>query len=116
MEGIELLLLYPDTKITIVFNSYSFLVNFLSKHFRWDNHNHHLTDLDTTDSSATMQKPNTTNAVNEQETIKEPAPKFPTISPSLLGFGGPNTSSRPTARTQGKFGISPYFFMSVIES
>ena len=105
-----MLLLYLDTGIiTIVSNSHYFLVNFLSKHFRWDNHNHHLTDLDTTDSSATMQKPNTTDTVNEQETIKEQAPKFPTISPSLLGFGGPNTSSRPTARTQGKFRISPYF-------
>ena len=62
-----------------------------------------------------MQKPNTTNTVSDQEVIKEQTPKFPTISPSLLGFGGPNTSSRPTARTQGKFGISP-FFMSVIDS
>lgn len=112
-----MLLLYLDTKIiSIVINSYSFSVYFLLKHFRWDNHNHHLTDLDTTDSSATMQKQNTTNTVNEQETIKEPAPKFPTISPSLLGFGGPNTSSRPTARTQGKFRISLYFLMIVMES
>ena len=68
-----------------------------------------MTDLDATDSSATMQKPNTTNTVDEQETIKEQTPKFPTVSPSLLGFGGPNTSSRPTARTQGKFYISPNF-------
>ena len=56
-----------------------------------------------------MQKPNTTNTVSDQEVIKEQTPKFPTISPSLLGFGGPNTSSRPTARTQGKFSISPFF-------
>ena len=62
-----------------------------------------MTDLDATDSSATIQKPNTTITVNEQETVKEQTPKFPTISPSLLGFGGPNTSSRPTARTQGQF-------------
>ena len=48
---------------------------------------------------------NTTDIVNTQEAIKEETSMFPTISPSLLGFGGPNTSSRPTARTQGIFPI-----------
>ena len=73
--------------------------------FRWDNHNHHLTDLDVTDTSSTIPKPFTTDIVNTQEAIKEETSTFPTISPSLLGFGGPNTSSRPTARTQGIFHI-----------
>jgi len=88
-------------KLVVVDQIYAFVGGIDLCYGRWDNHNHHLTDLDVTDTSSTIPKPCTTDIVNTQEAIKEETSTFPTISPSLLGFGGPNTSSRPTARTQG---------------
>ena len=71
--------------------------------FRWDNHNHQLTDLDVTDaSSSATTKPNNIEELNKLNDEKVTKPE--SVSPFQafsIGFGGPNTSSRPTARAGG---------------
>ena len=73
--------------------------------FRWDNHNHQLTDLDVTDTSTLGPKDHCTE-INEnckEDIAPLEVSACPTVSSPFIGFGGPNTSSRPTARTGGNF-------------
>ena len=81
-----------------------FLKVILLAFFRWDNHNHHLTDLDVVDSSSSTfkEKGPENNQVNTEEPAKPESSTFQKIRSPLTGFSGPNISSRPQARNTGK--------------
>ena len=76
--------------------------------FRWDNHNHQLTDLDVVDmpSSTLKQKDTESNQVKSENTFKSEPSAFQKIRSPVIGFSGPNTSSRPQARNTGKLYIT----------
>ena len=75
--------------------------------FRWDNHNHQLTDLssDVVDSAPTSPLKETSiegNPVNGADTCKPAPSPFQKSGAPVFGFGGPKTSSRPQTRNIGK--------------